>query len=108
MDESYFNAESMPVLRSDKQVSKHKDFENYVIFDNTDSLVAIISKDLNCTYIYRPQQGLESKSLNYLELLFAIPLAVKINSIAYRLDEWPIPEITHHYKDVRQPGTSVF
>ena len=68
---------------------------------NKDSLVAIINKYVSRTNIYCPKERIEETNPNIFELVFALPLAVKINSTVYQLDEWPLPEITYHHKIVR-------
>ena len=70
------------------------------ILDNTNSLVAIIAKEFDCMHIYRSEKRLEI-SLSFLEIVFAIPLAVNMHSAAYKMDEWPIPEITYQYRKIQ-------
>ena len=84
-----------------KYESKHSPTAQFSICDSRNSLVAIIGKEANCTSIYRPQSRLK---YSLLEVVFAIPLAVKINSAVYKMDEWPLPEITYRYRDVKQTG----
>ena len=68
---------------------------------NKDSLVAIINKYVSRTNICCPKERIEETNPSIFELVFAIPLAVKIDSTVYQLDEWPLPEITYHHKIVR-------
>ena len=79
----------------------------FAIFDNNKLLVAIINKDINCVSIFRPDERTKNPCKDTLELICAIPLAVKISSAVYKLDEYPLPEITYHYRNVQQPGKSV-
>ena len=96
---------SMHQARFEQGFSQRISFD---ILDNKNSLVAIISKDINCTSIFRPRERAETNQMCMLERIFAIPLAVKMYSGAYKMDEWPLPEITYHYKSVREPGKRVF
>ena len=89
-----------------QQEPSHK--VKFVIFNNDNFIVAVVIEESNCTSIYRPSPRLKTGKLSKLELIFLIPFAVKINSVAYKIDEWPLPEITYHYKNAREPGKFVF
>ena len=111
-----FNVQHEEVMHIEKQNHTHKTGSQqrslqkfkFAIFDQKNSLIAIITKEAGCTSIYRLKERTEMAERSMLELVFLIPLAVKINSVVYKLDEWPLPEITYHYKNAREPGKSVF
>ena len=111
-----FNDKNKEVMHIEKRIDAFKSRfmrksaqkVNFVVLDNRNSLIATISEDINCTSIYRPNERHKIAYWNELELVFVIPLAVKINSAIYKLDEWPLPEITYHYKNVKEPGNFVF
>ena len=111
-----FNSQNQEVMRVETQnYTRHARFQQkplqmvkFAIFDNNNLLVAVISKDINCTNIYRPRARIEIARKNMLEVVIAIPLAVKINSAVYKIDEWSLPEITYHYNDVREKGKIAF
>ena len=83
-------------------------YVRFAICDHTDSLVAMIGKNVNCVFVYRNSARVRRAQPSLLELAFAVPLAVKLSSSEYHMDEWPLPEITYHYKRVRQPGQGIF
>ena len=111
-----FNAQNQEVMHIKQQAYMQKTrFQQessqkvkFEIVDNNNTLLSNIDKDINCTNIYRPRARVAMAYQSILERIFAIPLAVKINSAVYKLDEWPLPEITYHYENVRGPGKSVF
>ena len=111
-----FNVQNKEVMYIQKLNYQHKAGFQHVpsqkvkfsILDTDNLLVATISQEINCTSIYRPKVRTETANLSKLELVFLIPLAVKINSEVYKMDEWPLPEITYHYKNAREQGKFVF
>ena len=111
-----FNAQNQQVMHIQKQIYTQKvryqqepsQKVKFAIYDNNDLLVAIISEDIHCMHIYNPKERTKIANRSILELVCAIPLAVKINSVVCKMDEWPLPEITYHYENVREPGNSGF
>ena len=111
-----FNAQNQEVMHIETQSYTHKaQFQQdsppevkMAIIDNNNLLVAIINEDINCTSIFRPRARIGMAYGDLLVLTFAIPLAVKMNSVIYKMDKAPLPEISYHYRNVREMGINVF